>query len=182
MAQTLPALATWLPMIATALTLAACGSEGGDTRVVEERNILESMVSTARAQGLSAYPKGAPPPSAAEIEKIIAQNGRAPDKGGIIGRLASQDPAVQTKSTDKEKAVFVNAWNYFIPIYCIGIPYGSERYFYMYFLDGTYTYTTDPVTITMLATACVASPSVGLYVTAASGPYFAYSMVLVNHL
>jgi len=176
------ALRTELFVIVTALALAACGSEVGDTRAVDGRNILESMVSTARAQGLSAYPKGAPPPSSAEIEKIITQYGRAPEKGGIIGRLAPKDPNVETKSADKEKAVFVNAWNYFIPIYCIGIPYGSERYFYMYFLDGTYTYTTDPVTITMLATACVASPIVGLYVTAASGPYFAYSMVLVNHL
>lgn len=111
MREILLAFRTELFVIATALALTGCGSEGGDTRAVEGRNILESMVSTARAQGLGAYPKGAPPPSYAEIEKIIAQNGRAPEKGGIIGRLTPQEPSVETKSTDKEKAVFVNAWN-----------------------------------------------------------------------
>jgi hypothetical protein len=114
-----------------------------------------------------------PPPDITEVHRLIAAGGSNKEGGALRGAAPSTEKAVSEKAP-----LFLNGWNTLQVSYCIGTNLFGQDFLAVYMRDGTFIYTPNPIAISVLSPACVASTSVAIYVTATNGAQAIWSHAL----
>lgn len=144
---------------AASLALGGCGEQSSIPGV---QNATASTTTTGAP----------PPPDISEVNRLVSSLGATKD--GAAVRLGTS----VTEKAPTEKAPFINGWNTFQVAYCIGTNLFGQDYLAVYMRDGTFIVTPNPISISVLAPACVASTSVAVWVTSTNGVQALWSHAL----
>ncbi len=97
-----------------------------------------------------------------------------------VGHFSGSYPNASTSGI-ASLAISSYGWNYEHVSYYYGFNSGGVDYVNLYFTDGSYIVTNDPILESAAGAICISSPIIGFYVTYISGEFFEYEDFIVEH-